>query len=438
MDGPVLQYVETADGVRIAYYSMGEGPALVLMPALPFRHILKQWELEPSPDRQIARVLLDGGRRLVQFDPRGNGSSSPVESLSIEGYVRDLEAVADHLDLEHFDIAALTHSCSVAIAYAAQHPDRVERLALFWPFAHGATALNTTTGRAVRAIRELDWETYTDTINHIMQRGNREEAERSTALMRAVGPEAVSRIIPFLETTDIGHLLSSVRAPTLVYTQPVENLVSKDQAREVAAGIPNAKLVETDEPFMFVAGRFLGLLDAAAGSADPRATSSTAVILFADIADSTAMTERLGDAAFRDKARELDSALRRSIEASSGQPIDGRLLGDGVLATFAAAAQAIDAALQCGQQGDRAGLPLHLGLHAGDVIREDNNVYGGAVNIASRISELSAPGEVLVSDIVRGLARTSTGVAFADRGEQRLKGISETVRVYSVTAQDSA
>jgi class 3 adenylate cyclase len=72
------------------------------------------------------------------------------------------------------------------------------------------------------------------------------------------------------------------------------------------------------------------------------------------------------------------------------------------------------------------------------VIREDNNVYGGAVNIASRISELSAPGEVLVSDIVRGLARTSTGVAFADRGEQRLKGISETVRVYSVTAQDSA
>src|SRR5438093_6775854 len=40
------------------------------------------------------------------------------------------------------------------------------------------------------------------------------------------------------------------------------------------------------------------------------------------------------------------------------------------------------------------GLPLHLGLHAGDVIREDNDVYGGAVNIASRISGLSAPGEV--------------------------------------------
>src|SRR2546428_127098 len=61
-------------------------------------------------------------------------------------------------------------------------------------------------------------------------------------------------------------------------------------------------------------------------------------------------------------------------------------------------------------------MPLHLGLHAGDVIREDNNVYGGAVNIASRISGLSAPGEVLVSDTVRGLARTSAGGQAQDPG----------------------
>src|SRR2546428_694702 len=66
------------------------------------------------------------------------------------------------------------------------------------------------------------------------------------------------------------------------------------------------------------------------------------------------------------------------------------------------------------------------------VIREENNVYGGAVNIASRISGLSAPGEVLVSDIVRGLARTSAGVGFEDRGEQPLKGVSEAVRVWAV------
>ncbi len=77
-------------------------------------------------------------------------------------------------------------------------------------------------------------------------------------------------------------------------------------------------------------------------------------------------------------------------------------------------------------------MPLHLGLHAGDVIREDNNVYGGAVNIAARISGLSAPGEVLVSDVVRSLARTSAGVSFEDLGEQSMKGVGEPVRVWMV------
>ncbi len=151
-----------------------------------------------------------------------------------------------------------------------------------------------------------------------------------------------------------------------------------------------------------------------------------------DIADSTALTESLGDAAFRAKARNLDATLRAAIRENAGTPIEGKLLGDGVLAVFTSARQAIEAALACGAAGSHAGLPLHLGLHAGDVIREDNNVYGGAVNIASRIAGLSAPGEVLVSDIVRGLARTSAGVQFEDRGEQELKGVAEAVRVWAV------
>src|SRR6266540_1609519 len=126
------------------------------------------------------------------------------------------------------------------------------------------------------------------------------------------------------------------------------------------------------------------------------------------------------------------STIAAVIREHAGTPIEGKLLGDGVLAVFTSARQAIEAALACGRSGDGAGLPLHLGLHAGDVIREDNNVYGGAVNIASRISGLSAPGEVLVSDTVRSLARTSAGVAFEDRGEQELKGVGEPVRVWAV------
>jgi class 3 adenylate cyclase len=164
--------------------------------------------------------------------------------------------------------------------------------------------------------------------------------------------------------------------------------------------------------------------------------SGTAIILFADIADSTALTERLGDAAFRDKARELDGALRRAITSNGGTAIEGKLLGDGVLAVFGAAREAIACAQACHAAADGIGLKLHVGVHAGDVLREEGNVYGGAVNIASRVATEAAAGETLVSGTVRDLARTSAGVSFENRGERELKGVADPVRVFAVRWQE--
>jgi class 3 adenylate cyclase len=59
-------------------------------------------------------------------------------------------------------------------------------------------------------------------------------------------------------------------------------------------------------------------------------------------------------------------------------------------------------------------------------------VFGGAVIIGARICSLSVAGEILVSDVVRGMARTSAGVVFEDRGEREMKGVGEAVRVYRV------
>src|SRR5207247_5385646 len=87
--------------------------------------------------------------------------------------------------------------------------------------------------------------------------------------------------------------------------------------------------------------QFLGEVNAELTTTLP---SGTAVIFFADIVDSTALTERLGDTVFRAQARDLDDALRSIIRDLSGTPIEGKLLGDGVLATFASAAKAIEAA----------------------------------------------------------------------------------------------
>ena len=81
-------------------------------------------------------------------------------------------------------------------------------------------------------------------------------------------------------------------------------------------------------------------------------------ILFADIADSTVLTERLGDTAFRAKARDLDTALRTIIREHAGTPIEGKLLGDGVLAVFASARQAIEAASPAPDPATMAAYPF--------------------------------------------------------------------------------
>jgi class 3 adenylate cyclase len=205
-----------------------------------------------------------------------------------------------------------------------------------------------------------------------------------------------------------------------------------DLGRAVAARIRGARFAITDEY-----GRdlllFLGLRPYERPAPAPAAApSSTAVILFADIVESTAMTERIGNAAFRERSTALETRIRAAVQSHGGSAVAGRTLGDGVLATFTSASEGIAAALECAGAGGDLGLALHLGLHAGDVLREDGNVHGIAVSLASRVSALAEPNEVLVSQTVRDLARASAGVTFEDRGEHALKGIADPVRVYAV------
>jgi class 3 adenylate cyclase len=229
--------------------------------------------------------------------------------------------------------------------------------------------------------------------------------------------------------------------PTLVLLSHEAVLAMGDGARRAAATLPNVELAaipgkyiatdfrkpEVQEPI----ARFLGIpLERAADA--PEAGHELVAILFADIVDSTALTERVGDAAFRIRAADLDLRLRASVRAHGGMPIDGRLLGDGVLAVFRSGRDAIDAARACHTDAGAIDLALHVGVHAGDVIRAGDDVHGGAVNLAARVAALAAAGETLVTDTLRGLARTSAGVVFAERGVHQLKGIDEPQRLFAV------
>jgi class 3 adenylate cyclase len=434
---PRIQYAKTADGVSIALWTLEGGEPFIYMPA-QFSHIQLEWQ-----HRDVRRWYerLAEKRKLVRYDGRGTGlSERDVTDYSLDARLLDLEAVVDHLGLERFALWGFGDSGPVAIAYAARCPQRVSHLVLWCTYA------KTSDQPWIKAMDELakkDWEIATETIAHgVLGWSAGEEARWWAAFIRAsVTPEGVAAAAPAADEFDVTHLLGQVRSPTLVLHRRQLALVGVDIARGLASGIPDARLAllegEAVFPFLEDMESVVAAIDEFLGEGEQAAVKTElpegmAVILFADIVESTALTEQLGDAAFRAKARELDASLRSIIRECEGTPVEGKLVGDGVLAVFTSARQAIDCALRCNANSEPLELQLHLGIHAGDVIREGDNVYGGAVNIAARIAGASAPGEVLVSDTVRGLARTSAGVAFDDRGEHELKGVSEPQRLFAV------
>ncbi len=430
---PRIQYARTADGVSIAFWTLGEGMPLVWVPGGVVSNMWGDWQI---PWAREWDELLATRWKLVKFDRRGNGHSQrDTADFSLDALVLDLEAVVDHLALEKFALDAGLAGGPVAITYAARHPEKASHLFLWNSYARGADFWRSPRLKALRALAEADWDTYIEATAHLYYA----DPVAGAALLReGATPEAQRAFADAASRHDVTELLSQVRCPTLLMRAGSPLVVSEKLVTDLASRIPGASLVVGDFADRLA---MLQIIDEFLGEGEPAAAplpSGTAVILFADIAESTALTEELGDAAFRAKARELDTSLRGIIRECAGTPVEGKLLGDGVLAVFTSARQAIDAALRCGTAGDEAGLPLHLGVHAGDVIREENNVYGGAVNIAARIAAASEPGEVLVSDTVRSLARTSAGVAFEDRGEHELKGVAEPQRLFAVHWREDA
>jgi len=221
------------------------------------------------------------------------------------------------------------------------------------------------------------WELYTETTAHnIFGWSPGEAPQRLAALIRqSVNPKTLRSFNAATLKYDVDEFLPKVTSPTLVMHRRQMLFLPVDIAKRLASCIPGALLVVVDgtgampytgemESALRAINQFLGVDEEAFHEEIAAPSQGMTAVLFADIVDSTALTERLDDAAFRDKARDLDAALRAVIREHAGTPIEGKLLGDGVLAVFTSARQAIEAALACGKAGEEGGLPLHLGLHA--------------------------------------------------------------------------
>jgi class 3 adenylate cyclase/DNA-binding CsgD family transcriptional regulator len=174
--------------------------------------------------------------------------------------------------------------------------------------------------------------------------------------------------------------------------------------------------------------------DGTTAAAPPPVDRRIRTILVTDIVGSTRTAERLGDRRWRELLAAHDRATRAELVAHGGE--EANTTGDGFVATFDGPGRAIRCALAVRDRADELGLRIRAGVHSGEVDRSGTAVQGIAVNVAARIAALARPAEVFVSATARELAAGS-GLAFDDRGEHELKGVSEPRRLYAAREQDT-
>lgn len=170
----------------------------------------------------------------------------------------------------------------------------------------------------------------------------------------------------------------------------------------------------------------------------PAARAATLTFLFADLRGYTTFTERLGDAAAAELIAEYRGFMRAQIAKAAGAEI--RTEGDSFFVTFESAAEALrcaigmlrEAALRSAARPERP-IEIGIGLHAGEPVRRDDGDFvGSAVNVASRLCSNAGTGELFVSDVVRGLVRTSGIAPMEERTGITLKGVQDPPRIFVV------
>ncbi|MDO8615822.1 MAG: adenylate/guanylate cyclase domain-containing protein [Dehalococcoidia bacterium] len=448
---PRIQYARTRDGVNIAFWSLGEGPALVIPPpAMPWSHLQMEWQI---PEWRGWYERLIHGRRVVRYDGRGSGLSdrSPLPG-SLDDMLLDLDAVVDKLGLERFALEGFFYSGPPAIAYTARNPDRVTHLILWCSFARAADARGT--GQVQEALAQLidiNWELFTETMAHTLFGWSEGDPAHRVALymQESLTPEAARHNWQLNDAVDVSAYLTQLKAPTLVMHRKQFPVVPLDVAQGLAAQIPDARLVLLEgaslAPYLGDTETAYAAIDEFLTADEPERDHGHAhhthgtdagvvhTILFTDIEGSTALTQRLGDEKARVLLREHERLTRKALKAHSGSEV--KTMGDGFMASFTSATRALECAVemqrafaQRNETSDTAVL-VRIGLNAGEPIAEEEDLFGVSVVMAARIAAQAKGGEILVSNVVRELV-AGKGFLFADRGDTVLRGFEDPVRVY--------
>jgi class 3 adenylate cyclase len=164
-------------------------------------------------------------------------------------------------------------------------------------------------------------------------------------------------------------------------------------------------------------------------------------IMFTDLKDSTLMTTIFGDSKALHLLHIHNALIRNGLRDHGGR--DVKHTGDGIMASFASAKNAIECAMNI-QKGfaaynrENPDSPMHIriGMSAGEPIEEHGDLFGKAVQLAARLCAQADPGKILVAQVVQEQCK-GTSLTFSDLGQVTPKGFDEPIRVYEVKLSEA-
>jgi class 3 adenylate cyclase len=296
---------------------------------------------------------------------------------------------------------------------------------------------------------DQDWEIYTETAARALLGWKAEaEARQFAAFIRhCTTPEVIRLLAEALYEVDVKEQLAHISCPTLVLHRREIPRVDVSVVKDLATRIPDAHLalLEGESPIPFLGDMnpmvravrdFLGEEETADGQIEATGTGAPVTIIFTDMTGSTPMTQRLGDAKAQEVVRAHNLIVRQALRAHGGREI--KHTGDGIMGSFPSASRAVECAIEIQravakhtEQEPDALLQVKIALNAGEPVAEEGDLYGTSVQLAARARDLAKPGQILVTEVVRGLT-AGKGFLVSDSGEHALKGFEEPVRLYEV------
>jgi class 3 adenylate cyclase len=433
---PRTQFARNGD-VHLAYQTVGTGSLDILLVDTWVHHVEAVWEF-PDFARFLRRLSSFG--RLIHFDRRGTGLSDPVPLDKLPDFdtqVDDVVAVLDATGSDDVSVLGVNDGTLVAMLLAAVHPERCRSLVLFAPTVQHQQAAGLPMEQVEEALA-LMTAAVDEGGTYVLAPSRVEDERFDRQLNRfqrnSVRQGAMAHFFRQSMLADIHDVPPKITTPTLVLNRSGNRVVGMELSREVAAMIPNAKLVElpgedhlvfsqdidriTDEIEEFLTGVRTG--------SDPDRVLTT--LLFTDIADSTTWAAELGDRHWRDLLDQHHDLIRVELGRFGGREV--ATTGDGFFATFDSPAQAVRCALSAADGVTSLGIEIRAGVHTGEVEVRGDDLGGLAVHIGARVAAAAQPGEVLVSSTVKDLLAGS-GVPFEDRGEHELKGVPGEWRLFA-------